>query len=64
MHASIARNYQMDKYEAYEKYQQFDETEYDRGTSRYAKMKPRKKPNPTTVRAQLSDFDDSVSAWR
>ena len=55
----------MDKYEAYEKYQQFDETEYERGSaSRYAKRKPaRKKPSPATVRAQLSDVDDNVAAW-
>ena len=61
----IGSKSQMDKYEAYEKYQQFDETEYERGSaSRYAKRKPaRKKPSPATVRAQLSDFDDNVAAW-
>lgn len=55
----------MDKYEAYEKYQQFDETEYDRGSAtRYAKTRPaKKKPSPAVVHAQLSDFDDNVSAW-
>jgi hypothetical protein len=55
----------MDKYEAYEKYQQFDETETNQGRpSRYAKERPaKKKNNPAVVRAQLSDFDDTVAAW-
>ncbi len=55
----------MDKYEAYEKYQQFDETEYEHnGSSRYTKQRSaKKKPNPAVAQAQLSDFDDNVSAW-
>ena len=53
----------MDKYEAYEKYRQFDETEYDRGAYRQTKAKPPKKPKPAITRAQLSDFDDNVTAW-
>jgi len=54
----------MDKYEAYEKYQQFDETEYDRNATRYAKEKPaKKKPKPASTRAEFSDFDDDVTLW-
>ena len=57
----------MDKFDAYEKYQEFDE-EYPaiKGTSRYAKQKagPKKpKPKPAELQAQLSDFDDNIAAW-
>ena len=52
----------MDKYEAYEKYQQFDETEYEHnGSSRYTKQRSaKKKPNPAVAQAQLSDFDERL----
>ena len=55
----------MDKYDAYEKYQEFDE-QYPRqpGANRYAKPKPgKKKPKPAELQAQLSDFDDNIAAW-
>ena len=45
----------MDKYDAYEKYQEFDE-QYPRqpGANRYAKPKPgKKKPKPAELQAQL-----------
>ena len=55
----------MDKFDAYEKYQEFDE-EYSaiKGTSRYARQKSgKKKPKPAELHAQLSDFDDNIAAW-
>lgn len=56
----------MDKYEAYEKYSDFDdESVWDGGHFRYAKPKQaaahRKKP--AAVRAALTDFNDDVADW-
>jgi RIO kinase 1 len=55
----------MDKYEAYERFEDFEEYAGVVGSAhRYAKERPRKKkPTPAAARAQLSDFDDSISAW-
>ncbi len=55
----------MDPYEAYEEYQEFEEF-YTTGrrAPRPAKARPaNKKPRPADVLAQLSDFNDNLSAW-
>ena len=57
----------MDKFDAYEKYQEFDD-EYPvtKGASRYAKKKDgnrKVKPKQADLQAQLSAFDDNITAW-
>ena len=56
----------MNKYEAYEKYSDFDETYLIPDSAhRYAKPKPANKTRkkPATVRAELTDFTDDVADW-
>lgn len=54
----------MDKYDLYEQYQEYDEYyPTEKGAFRYSNKPAKKKPKPAEVQAQLSDFDESVSAW-